>query len=43
LVTTVRLGDPGFWDIKVNSLLDPIRETPQFTDVLEKLASQPKD
>lgn len=43
LVSAVRLEDPGFWDIKVNPLLDPVRETPQFRDVLEKLASQPKD
>jgi TolB-like protein len=37
LVTAVRLEDPGLWEIQVDPLLDPIRDAPQFKEVLRRL------
>ena len=37
LTTAARLQDPGLTDIKVDPLIDPIRDAPQFEEIVEKL------
>ncbi len=37
LATALRLEDPGLSDIKVDPLLDPIRDEPQFNQIVERL------
>lgn len=37
LIAAVRLEDPGLWDLQVDPLLDPIRDTPQFKEVMQRL------
>ena len=37
LETALRVQDPGLQDMKVDPLLDPIRDEPRFNDVVERL------
>jgi hypothetical protein len=40
LETAVRLHDPDLSDIDVDPMLDPIRDTPRFKDIVARLKAE---